>query len=329
SCYFCFNKNQENYQHHLVCDRDWITEFDQAQAEGLVLTHIGLTGGEPLLDPDKTVDFFSEASSRWPDAHLRLYTSGWEFDEALLHRLEQAGVDEIRFSVKLDEGIDSCRDVLAAIGMVAASDQIDAMVEMPVIPGSEDQMKQLLLQLDAVGVFGINLLEFCYPSGDWDEFGSRGFTVKNPPFPVLYDWAYAGGLPIEGSELECLRLVEFAIDEGLNLGVHYCSLENKHRDQVLTQNSRTAFTQAWYELDPDDYFYKTCKVFGDAALAARRLLERNGLDGWDFDASDNALSAHPRLAPMLRSSGIDAAISYNILEVRDDCFVLRELALKL
>ena len=36
------------------------------------------------------------------------------------------------------------------------------------------------------GAFGINLLEFCYPMGAWDEFERRGFSVKNPPFPVLY-----------------------------------------------------------------------------------------------------------------------------------------------
>lgn len=328
NCYFCFNRNQENYERYLASDRDWLAEFDQIQREGLTMTHIGLTGGEPLLDPDKAVDFFEEARRRWPDAHLRLYTSGWGLDAGLLGRLKQAGVNEIRVSVKLDEGIESCREALTSVGMVAASGEIDAMVEMPVIPGSEDQMKRLLLDLDAMGAFGVNLLEFCYPLGDWSTFGSRGFKVKNPPFPVLYDWAYAGGLPIEGSELECLRLIEFAVDEDLRLSVHYCSLENKHRDQVLTQNSSIEFEHPCYELDPTDFFFKTCKAYGDDALAARNLLQRRNLDGWDFDASDNALSAHPSLSPLLRSSGIEIAISCNVLEIRGGIAVLRELALK-
>ena len=60
------------------------------------------------------------------------------------------------------------------------------MVEMPVIPGTGKAMRRLLDRLDQVGAFGINLLEFCYPMGAWDEFERRGFSVKNPPFPVLY-----------------------------------------------------------------------------------------------------------------------------------------------
>ena len=80
-------------------------------------------------------------------------------------------------------------------------------------------MRRLLDRLDQVGAFGINLLEFCYPMGAWDEFERRGFSVKNPPFPVLYDYGYAGGLPLAGSESLCLELLEYALDEGCPVGL--------------------------------------------------------------------------------------------------------------
>ena len=47
---------------------------------------------------------------------------------------------------------------------------------------------------------------------------------KNPPFEVLYDYGYAGGLAVAGSEQACLELVLFALEKGLSLGVHYLSL---------------------------------------------------------------------------------------------------------
>ena len=54
--------------------------------------------------------------------------------------------------------------------------------------------------------------------------GYNACLLYTSPFPVLYDYGYAGGLPLAGSELLCLELLEYALDEGLSLGVHYLSL---------------------------------------------------------------------------------------------------------
>ena len=141
-----------------------------------------------------------------------MYTAGDFLDEPLLDRLRDAGLDELRMSIKLDvldvdradEIIDDAVDVLARAKRFIPQ----VMVEMPVIPGTGKAMRRLLDRLDQVGAFGINLLEFCYPMGAWDEFERRGFSVKNPPFPVLYDYGYAGGLPLAGSESMCLEQLE-------------------------------------------------------------------------------------------------------------------------
>lgn len=332
NCYFCFNCNQEDYDFFLTHDRDWAAEMNQLQAQGKALTYIGLTGGEPLLDVEKTLAFLREAHKRWPSAHLRLYTSGWNATDDVLQNLVDAGLNEIRFSIKLDEGANSYDEVMDRIRTACAIKGLDTMVEMPVIPGTLDAMKQLLLDLDAVGAFGINLLEFCYPQGPWDEFGRRGFEVRNPPFPVLYNWAYAGGLPIAGSNLDCLRLIDFALDRHLSLSVHYCSLENKHRDQVLSQN-RQAHVGEPFEMDSNDYYYKTIKAFGEDALELRAYMGQQSLQGWEFDNSDTSISLAPSLvfslgeqAPNCRR--VDLFVSYNVIEPREGFYVLREVALK-
>ncbi|MDD5807346.1 MAG: hypothetical protein PUD02_08440, partial [Eggerthellales bacterium] len=88
--------------------------------------------------------------------------------------------------------------------------------------------------------------------------------------------------------------VEYALDQRLGINVHYCSLENKHRDQIITLNrpaiaraksaasgtaasshatSRTATVPSIaasapantlgpeYEMDPEDFFIRTIKLW--------------------------------------------------------------------
>lgn len=404
NCYFCFNPNQDDYELRLHEDADWRTEMNELAQSGRTMTHIALTGGEPLLRPDETIAFFSEARRLWPQVHTRLYTTGDQLSEPLLEALVEAGMNEIRFSVKPDdapaehertmnnlrmastyaavlrEQHDACKNeagknndtALAATadaiepsaadlarlsstyaGNLSAGQSItdpqhrtrtlDVMVEMPVLPDSFDEMRILLDELEDMGAFGINLLEFCYPFNNWHEFAVRGFTIKNPPYPVMYDYDYAGSLPIEGSEEVCLRLIEYALDAGMNLGVHYCSLENKHRSQVHGQNHSTKINHPCYKMDADDFFYKTVKVFGRDVPPVRAFLERSitgpalvlGGRSWDYDEEDDCLSFHPRhlkavIAADLRSKGglaVEPVTSVNILEWHNGSAVLRELAL--
>lgn len=326
NCYFCFNPNQADYQQHIRENRDWRSEFKAVDDAGIVMTHVALTGGEPLLDPDETLAFFREAHCRWPASHLRLYTSGDYLDGLLLEQLIAAGLSEIRFSIKMDDSKAEIADTLRTIHM-ACEHELDVMVEMPVIPDTQQHMRDLLLRLDDMGVFGINLLEFCFPLYNWEAFSQRGFQVRNPPFPVLYDYSYAGGLPIAGSELACLELVEFAVEQGLSMGVHYCSLENKHRDQVLTQN-RMGNPGSIYAMDREDFFWKAGKAFGSDARVAREVLRQAGLEEWAFDSSDMSLTFSLDHGSVLASRGVPFAVSYNVLEKREGGLVLRELDLK-
>ncbi len=89
---------------------------------------------------------------------------------------------------------------------------------------------------------------------------------------------YAGGMPVAGSEAECLELLRFAREAGLRLGVHYCSLDNKFTGQIYQQNKpfltdpAFAARHAWLSLDPGDYFLKCAKVFGGDAEAVATVL---------------------------------------------------------
>jgi pyruvate formate-lyase activating enzyme-like uncharacterized protein len=325
-CYFCFNPPQSDYEEHNVRLSNWRDKLNQVRETGVPLTHIALTGGEPLIHREEMVHFFAEVRKRYPDAHMRLYTSGDLLDTQTFKDLASTGLTEIRFSLKLDDP-DTMQESVLEIMNQSKEYIPQVMVEMPVMPGTKNQMENLLRRLDQMGIFGINLLEFGFPLNNWDEFAKRGFKVKNPPFEVFYDYSYAGGLPIWGSELLALQLLEFAIDESLSIGVHYCSLANKHRDQILTMNRSFAKSNPVYQLDENDYFLKSIVVFNEDREKVRAVFNRLHFVSYVEDPSDCSLQFSPRDKGFLKDCDVDFYLSYNVVEDRADGPVIRELKL--
>lgn len=76
-----------------------------------------------------------------------------------------------------------------------------------------------------------------------------------------------------GSEADILELFDWALDEGLSLGIHYCSLENKHRSEIRQKNERARMLHPVLSFDEDDFFLKCCKVYGDDVALAKDALE--------------------------------------------------------
>lgn len=295
-CYFCFNPNQADYELYTHEKRDIAGELRERHRAGARYRCLAVTGGEPLLHPEEVLDFLRTARELYPEAHLRLYTNGDLLDDAMIDRLAEAGLDELRLSVKPFE-IEEDRERLYE-RLAAAVPRIPAvMVEMPVIPGSLDEMKGVLVRLDQLGAKGINLLEFCFPLFNAEEFRRRGFKLRRRPYPVLYNFWYAGGLPVAGSERECMDLLRFAADEGLALGVHYCSLDNKHTTQLYQQNRwfdvwNGAAQYPWVTFDDNDLLLKSARAFGLEPAEARDLLGRvaaeegapeDATEPWEFD----------------------------------------------
>lgn len=207
----------------------------------------------------------------------------------------------------------------------------DVMVEMPVMPDGAQDMKGLLRELDAAGVTGINLLELCYPLHNAEEFARRGYAIKKTPYRVLYDYWYAGGLPIAGSEEACLKVMQYAVDERLVLGVHYCSLENKFTGQIYTQDKAFAARFGHCAMSPRDYFLKCAKVFGPRAEVARDALIVHGCSAFEFDAEEQELACLPEYLGILAKviPNEEVAIAYNVAQPSDQGVTLRELRLDL
>jgi len=322
-CFYCFNPNQENYEYFREHTRDTIAELDDMRRTNPAMGHLALTGGEPLLHKEETYHFFEHARELYPRAHTRLYTSGDHIDRATLESLQKAGLKEIRFSIRMHDLAKGQTHTYDAIAL-AREFIPNVMVEMPVLPNTLEEMKSVLLRLDELNIFGINLLEFCFPLNNIEVFREKGYKVKARPFRVLYDYWYAGGLPIAGSETVCLDLLEFSLEKGLKLGMHYCSLENKHTGQLYKQNSgqrlpgRLHFSQR-------DYLLKTAKVFGEDIATVRQVFDKSGYREYIFNAEQNSLEFHINQISSLKKLEIEVGICSHVVEMRANEPVLREL----
>ena len=83
------------------------------------------------------------------------------------------------------------------------------MVEMPVLPGTLGEMQTILTELDRIGIFGINLLELCYPLINAEEFNAREFREASPVRDALrlLVCRWSAGFKRAG----CLDLLDLAI----------------------------------------------------------------------------------------------------------------------
>ena len=328
-CYFCFNYNLADYDKFVAegCPWEELIEDAHMQTNGKMAV-IGLTGGEPLLDFENTIAFLNRARELFPDAHKRMYTSGDLLTPEMAERLRDAGLCEIRFSVKQDDR-DSTRERVLH-NMKMAGDYIDdCMVEMPIVPETGEQMREWMRRFDDAGISGMNMLEFCFPFHSWQQFEKRGFLLRNPPFPVMYDYGYSGGLAIAGSEALALELMLWALDEGLHFGMHYCSLENKHRSEMRQLNERGRALHPCFSFDSGDFFLKCAKAYGPDIASARAILEDAGCRDFLEDSNEQSLSFPLRFADVVLSGDIQVAVSFNVLEEDERGRFLREVALEL
>jgi hypothetical protein len=296
------------------------------QKQGQKFSHLALTGGEPLLHQSDMLEFFHYIRENSPRTHTRLYTSGDFLTRDNLSQLKETGLREIRFSIKMEDPEQLKQEVYERIAL--AKEYIpDVMVEMPVLPGSLSEMKEVLLELDRIGISGINLLEFCFPYNNAQQFIQRGYKVKNPPFQVLYDYWYAGGLPIAGSEENCLLLLNFALAQKLRLGVHYCSLENKFSSQIYQQNAPFRHTYPCCILSEKDYFLKSAKVFGRDMAPVESFLRKSGLPDYRLDKDNDYLEfSIAYLTELVKPfPDLEVGICYHVVETMDGENLLREL----
>ncbi len=218
-CFYCpvseERRADETYanERKVLSDIDVLDEARQMDAMGT-----GITGGEPLLKPEKVLHYISLLKNEFgPEHHIHMYTSMTP-DAELMEKLSKAGLDEIRFHppVKLWDKLD---DTSYADSIVLAKKlEIEAGIEIPSIEGA-----------DKVAFFAnknecfLNLNELEFSDTNADAMKSKGYTLRD-------DLSNA----VKGSE-------EYATEISSNYeNIHFCSSSYKDAVQLRKRLIRIA-----------------------------------------------------------------------------------------
>lgn len=202
----------------------------------------GLTGGDPLSVPDRTVRYIEALKSAFGERHhIHLYTAT-ACDERYLERLYTAGLDEIRFHPPPETWRRLERSQFREAIRLSIDTGLNTGVEIPAIPGTKNDILTLLDSITALDVDFLNLNEFEYSETNWEALRSMGFI-----------WRSETSNAIKGSERVAVQIVNRASDLDLGMSVHYCSSAFKDGVQLRNRLKRRAKNVAnAYDIMTDD-----------------------------------------------------------------------------
>ncbi len=141
----------------------------------------------------------------------------------------RAGLDELRIHVT---GEHSWR----ALELAKEAD-LTVAIENPVLPGSDDFLKNLVMKAIKLGIRFINLNELEFSETNYESLIMRGYK----PSPKY-------GVAAEGSKETAINLLKWVAKEGLNISVHFCPALYKDKYQFRKRMWRRGLrTKQFYE----------------------------------------------------------------------------------
>lgn len=163
-------------------DVDWMfanerrcETFDEVieEARAMRATGAGITGGDPLMAKERTLEGISRLKSEFgSEFHLHMYTS-IPFRPEVASEFADAGLDEIRFHLL---GLDSerYRSTISACSEAG----ILTGVEIPCEPDKRDELLALLDDLRTFEISFLNLNELEITVGNHENMELRGFNLS-------------------------------------------------------------------------------------------------------------------------------------------------------
>lgn len=154
-----------------VSNKDEIIE----EAESMDATGTGITGGDPLIVMDRTLEMIRLLKGHFGEEHhIHLYTSMMDIEKVI--ELKENGLDEIRFhpSPSMWDKMEQTK-----LKDIVDNVKIDVGIEVPAIPGMESQLDSLIKYSTKIGVKFINLNELEFSESNWDMMEKHEFQIKD------------------------------------------------------------------------------------------------------------------------------------------------------
>ena len=196
-----------------------------AYVAALGFSGVSISGGEPLMTPELTLDYLNTVRKRCgDDLHIWLYTNGTLLTSDLCSRLWDAGLNEIRFDLGAVRY--NLKKLRLAVGRIPT-----VTVEIPAVPEDEGLLRLKMVEMAEAGVDHLNLHQMRLTPYNFGPLTERGYTFLHGEKVTVLD-----------SELTALRAVRFGLEQGIPLPVNYCSFPYKRRFQHAAARRRAALS---------------------------------------------------------------------------------------
>ncbi|MHA1409486.1 MAG: radical SAM protein [Candidatus Odinarchaeia archaeon] len=240
-CYYCpISENKRKSSDifvdeiRLTSDADILREAKMINAKGA-----GFTGGDPLLVFNKTIKYIKLLKEEFGSQfHIHLYTTSHTLNNEKIHKLSEAGLDEIRFHT---ETLDSKKiDSVIKAG-------INLGWEIPAIPGTAKDIIELIEFLEKHNVKFININELEFSETNALELKKRGFKLKENSIAA-----------VEGSEETAINVLKWAEKNTNTIKIHYCPSSLKDGVQLRNRFMRRAknVKKEYEEMDEEGLLIK-------------------------------------------------------------------------
>ena len=198
---------------------------------------MGITGGDPLFDEEKTIAFIQTFKKEFGKSfHTHIYLIPETVNEKNLTKLFKARLDEIRFHPNILKDIDSLKNEINKIKL-ASKFNWDVGIEIPTLPKSERNIFKLIDKTHKYISF-INLNELEVSDTNLDLFSKMNYNIDENDF---------SGYVIKGSKETALKILKYCSKKYPKLLVHFCSAQTKNLFQykkrliIRAKNIKTVF----------------------------------------------------------------------------------------
>ncbi|MFH0870045.1 MAG: radical SAM protein [archaeon] len=224
-CEFCPVSDKKIYKDVIYANERPLKSKDETkaiveEAKACSARGAGITGGDPLVVLDRTIGYIRLLKKTFGKRfHIHLYTPLNLVTEKNLTRLYEAGLDEIRFHLKVGD-----EKLWPRLGL-AKKFSWSVGVEIPVLPGKGQESKRLIDFIKGKADF-LNLNEL--------ELADNQVWKKVKDVKCKDDASYA----IKGSDELAQELLAYSAKKGIR--THYCTCKLKDSVQLAKRIKRRA-----------------------------------------------------------------------------------------
>ena len=233
-CFYCpLSKNKQNKD--VIYADEWQLENENdvdtliAEAKAINAKGSGITGGDPLLVPHRTIKYIKLLKETFGENfHIHLYTSGLQNTDSI-RKMVEAGLDEIRFHPEPKNWENMKQSPLRSVIVDSVRLSVETAIEIPVIPGKTKEIIELISWADDQNVKYINLNELEFSEQNEIALYHKGFTMRNELSAA-----------VKHSQENAYGVLQHFESHPVSIGIHYCSSSFKDGVQLTNRMKRRA-----------------------------------------------------------------------------------------